>query len=381
MVYLDYSATTPPSNEVLSSFVNASTTYIGNPNSLHKLGVESKKLIDKCTSQIAQIMHVKPSEIIYTSSSSESNNLALKGIALKYKNRGNRIITTKFEHSSIYSPLTFLANEYGFEIDFVNTNELGEVDLNHLESLITEKTILVSITAVNSEIGIIEPIEEIAKIVKKHPKCFFHTDLTQIIGKKDINLENIDLASLSAHKFFGLKGIALLIKKENINLEPIIHGGKSTTIYRSGTPALPLIVSIAKSIRLETSNLNQKYNYVSSLKSYLIENLSKYQDVYINSNNKCIPHIVNISFTKMKPETLMHSLEEDEIYISTKTACSKDSSISNAVLALTNDIQKASSSVRISLSYKTTKEEVDIFLKSFDKIYKKVVDLNENNKN
>lgn len=381
MVYLDYSATTPPDEEVLSSFVNASKKYIGNPNSLHLLGIESRKLIDKCTDQISKILNIKPNEIIYTSSSTEANNLAIKGIALKYRNRGKKIITTKFEHSSIYGPLTFLAKEYDFTIEFVNTDSNGVVDLKHLESLLTDDTILVSITAVNSEIGIIEPIDEIASIIKKHPKCFFHVDLTQIIGKKEIDLKNIDLASFSAHKFYGLKGIGVLIKKETINLEPVIHGGKSTTIYRAGTPALPLIVSISKALRLASSNLKEKYEYVTTIKKHLIEGLSKYQDVYINSNDKCIPHIVNISFPKMKPETLLHSLEEDEIYISTKTACSIDNSPSMAVLSLTNDKEKASSSVRISLSYKTTKEEIDIFLNSFDKIYKKVVNLNENNKN
>lgn len=368
MVYLDYSATTPVDNEVLNSFVKASTDYMGNANSLHNLGVESKKLIEASTKQIASILNINSNEIIYTSGSSESNNAAIKGICYKYKNRGKHIITTKFEHSSIYGPLGFLQKE-GFEVDFVNTDEFGLVDLEHLKSLIREDTILVSITAVNSEIGIVEPIEEIGKIVKEYPKCFFHSDLTQIIGKRKINLENVDLASFSAHKFFGLKGIGCLIKKDKISIEPLVHGGKSTTVYRSGTPMLPLIVSMAKALRLVCDNIDANYDKVLELRRKLVDGLKKYENVYVNSNEYCIPHILNISVVGIKPETLLHALEEDEIYISTQTACSSNDPVSKAVLALTNDEMRASSSVRISISHKTTVEEIDKFLDSFDKKY------------
>jgi len=368
MVYLDYSATTPVDREVLNSFVKVSTDYIGNANSLHNLGVEAKKLIDASTKQIAAILKVNPSEIIYTSGASESNNSALKGICYKYKNRGKHIITTRFEHSSIYGPLSFLQKE-GFEVDFVNTDEFGLVDLEHLKSLIRDDTILVSITAVNSEIGIIEPIEEIGKIIKEYPKCFFHCDLTQLVGKREFNLENVDLASFSAHKFFGLKGIGCLVKKEKISIEPLIHGGKSTTVYRSGTPMLPLIVSMAKALRLVCSDINTNYNRVVELNRRVVEGLKKYENVYINSNEHCLPHILNVSVVGIKPETLLHALEEDEIYISTQTACASNDPVSKAVLALTNDEKRASSSVRISISYKTTDLEIDKFLTSFDKKY------------
>lgn len=245
MIYLDYSATTPVSDEVLKTFIETTKKYIGNPNSLHKLGVEANNLINAATKQIAGLLNVKEKEIIYTSGSSESNNMAIKGIAIKYQNRGKHIITTEFEHSSIYGPLTYLQKQ-GFKIDFVKTNEDGIVNLHDLENLINDDTILVSVGAVNSEIGIIQPIKEIAKIIKKHPKCFFHVDMTQAFGKIKIDLTDVDLASFSAHKIYGIKGIGLLVKKENISLEPLIHGGKSTTIYRSGTPAISLITSLAK---------------------------------------------------------------------------------------------------------------------------------------
>ena len=371
MIYLDYSATTPVNKEVLASFSKAAIEYPGNPNSLHKLGLESNKLIEASTKQIAKILGVKENEIIYTSGSSESNNLAIKGIADKYKNRGKHIITTNFEHSSIYGPISYLQKD-GFDVNFVKTLDNGLVDLEDLERLIRDDTILVTICSVNSEIGVRQPIEEIKKIVKKHEKCFLHVDMTQSIGKEKISLDDIDLVSFSAHKFYGLKGIGCLIKKEKIALEPIIHGGKSTTIYRSGTPCLPLIVSLAKALRLAYENFDAKYEHVKELNSYLKEKLSHYDLVRINSNDYCIPHILNISVLNVKPETMQHALEEYDIYISTKTACSSKENISRAVLALTNDKERAASSVRISLSYLTTKEECDEFLKAFDKCYKEL---------
>lgn len=372
MTYLDYSATTPVSEEVLESFCEVSRKYIGNPNSLHRLGTEANEMINKATNQIAKLLNVKPTEVIYTSGSSESNNLAIKGIAEKYKNRGNHIITTPFEHSSINGPLNYLSDN-GFEVDIVKLDENGLVDIENLKSLIKDTTILVSINSVNSEIGLRQPIEEIGEILKEYPKLFFHVDMTQSIGKINIPLDNVDLMSFSAHKIYGIKGIGCLIKKEGINLEPLIHGGKSTTIYRSGTPAIGLICSISKALRLALNNLDEKYNHVLEINNYLKENLKKYENVYINSNDYSIPFMLNISVIGIKPETLLHALEQDDIFISTQSACSSNTTLSKAVLSLTNDKKRAESSVRISLSALTTKEEINTFLKSFDKIYENLV--------
>lgn len=364
MIYLDYSATTPTNDEVLDTFVKVSKEFIGNPNSLHTLGRKSADLIDAATKQIADILGVKPKEIIYTSGASESNNTVIKGVCLQYQNRGKHIITTNFEHSSIYGPLSYLQT-LGFEVDFVKTDENGIVDLDDLKRLLRDDTILVSITAVNSEIGIIEPIEEIGEILKDYPKCFFHSDLTQIIGKKKVNLENIDLASFSAHKIFGIKGIGGLIKKEKINLIPLIHGGKSTTIYRSGTPAVALIASLSKAIRLAYQNIEDNYKYVEKLNNKLRNELGKYSTIHINSNDKCLPYILNLSVLEVKPETMLHALEEKEIYISTQTACASSNSYSKAVYSLTGSKALAETSIRISISYVTKEEEIDTFLKVF----------------
>lgn len=372
MIYLDYSATTPVNKEVLDSFNKTNIDFIGNSNSLHKLGVNINKLINSATNQIADLLHIKTTEIIYTSGSSEANNLALKGICLKYQNRGKHIITTKFEHSSVIEPLKFLET-LGYEISYVKTNEYGLVDLIDLKSLLRKDTILVTINGVNSEIGIKQNIEEIGEFLKENSKCFFHVDITQMIGKVNINLENIDLASISAHKIYGLKGIGCLIKKENILLEPLIHGGKSTSEYRSGTPAHPLIVSFSKSLRLIMKDINRNYEYVLNLNEYLKEKFQKFENVYINSNDYSIPYILNISIKGVKSETFMHALEEYDVYVSTKTACSDIDSYSESVYELTKDLDLAKSSIRISLSHLTTKEELDKFLNVFEVCYNKLI--------
>lgn len=374
MIYLDYSATTPVNEDVLESYVKACKLYPGNPNSLHKLGIESKTMIEKATKQIANIMNVKSEEIIYTSGSSESNNLAIKGICLMYQNRGKHIITTDLEHSSVYGPIDYLIT-LGFEVSYVQLNDDGTINLEHLESLIRDDTILVTINSVNSELGIEQPINEIGKILKKYPKCYFHADMTQSIGKIKNICDNVDLISFSAHKFFGLKGIGVLIKKDRIEIEPSIHGGKSTTKYRSGTPALPLIVSLAKALRLATNNLDNDYCYVKELNEYLREKLKKYNKVKINSPINAIPHILNVSILNVKPETMLHALEEDDIYVSTQSACSSNKSESRAVYSVTKDIECASSSIRISLSKLTTKDELNEFMKAFDKCYNRLTNL------
>lgn len=359
MIYLDYSATTPVNEEVLNSYIEATKKMVGNPNSLHKLGIEAKSLIDAATRQIANILKVKPNEIIYTSGASESNNTAIKGICLKYQNRGKHIITTHLEHSSIIEPLNYLKRQ-GFEVEYVNITENGMVDIEDLKKKIRDDTILVTIASINSEVGIVQPIKEIAALLKKYPKVYFHSDITQSLGKEKIDLTDVDLASFSSQKFYGMKGIGGLVKKENVVIEPLIHGGKSTTKDRSGTPATALIVSMAKALRLAYENLEEKQKYVKELNIFLRNELEK-NEITINSPEVAIPNILNISLENIKPETVLHALEEKEIYISTKTACATNDS-SDAVYAITKDEEKAKHSLRISLSYLTTKKELEIFI-------------------
>ncbi len=370
-IYLDYSATTPVDKEVLDTFTKVNLEYIGNPNSLHKLGLESKKLMDASIKQISNILGVLEDEVIFTSGASESNNLAIFGVVNKYPNRGRHIITTKLEHSSVLEAVKYLETK-GYVIDYVKLDKNGLVDLDDLERLLSKDTVLVSICHVNSEIGIKQDINAIGKIIKKYPTTIFHVDGTQAVGKINIDLSNVDLYSLSAHKFYGLKGCGLLIKKDNIEIDPIIHGGKSQTNYRSGTPALSLIVSTAKALRLIYDDLDKKYDYVLELNEYLKNKLKNNTNIIINSNEVCIPHILNISIPGIKPETMLHALEEENIFISTKTACSKDNSDSLSLTALGYDHEISGYSIRISLSYKTTYEEIDRFVSVLDKKIKEL---------
>ena len=369
MVYLDYSATTPVNEEVIETYSRVCREFIGNPNSMHKLGVKAKELIDASTNQIASILGVKSSEIIYTSGSSESNNTAIKGVCFKYQNRGKHIITTELEHSSIIAPLNYLTS-LGYEVDFVKLDENGLVDLEDLTKLMRDDTVLVTISSVNSEVGVKQDLKAISKIVRKNPKTIFHSDVTQSIGKEKLDFSLLDLASISSQKFFGMKGIGILYKREGLIIEPLIHGGKSTTVFRSGTPATPLVASIAKALRLVYDNYEEKYKHVVEIHDYLISKL-KDLDIYINSNSYCVPHVVNISLKNIKSEVMQHALEEYEVYVSTQTACAT-ANYSKAVYAVTHDKDKASRSLRISISYLTTKEEIDKFIEAFKKCLDKL---------
>ena len=361
MIYLDYSATTPVNKEVLETFVKVTEQFWGNPNSLHKLGVDAKKLIDASTKQIAALLGVKEKEIIYTSGATEANNTALMGIALKYQNRGKHIITTRLEHSSVLEVFHDLEKK-GFKISYVQLDEYGQVDLEDLKRLLTDDVILVSICSVNSEVGIRQDLVKIGKLLKNYPKVIFHSDVTQSIGKEKLCFDFVDMASLSAQKFYGLKGIGILIKKENIVIDPLIKGGKSTTIYRSGTPSPALIASTAKALRLVYEDIDDQYQKVQQLCTYLVKVLENIEEIHFNSNQKCLPHIINISIEQVKPETMLHALEKYDIYLSTRTACSNTISESAAVYSLTKNHQYASHSIRISLSYLTTKEELYQFV-------------------
>lgn len=377
MIYLDYSATTPVNDEVLDTFCKVSRNFVGNPNSLHKLGVEAKELIDASTRQIEDILKLHDKEVIYTSGASEANNTAIMGVVKKYPNRGHHIITTRLEHSSIIAPISALQNE-GYEVSFVDLDENGLVTIENLKKLIRDDTVLVSIGCVNSELGIIQDIDRLGKFLKKYPKLIFHSDITQAVGKIKLNLDNVDLASFSAQKFYGLKGVGCLIKNKNIKIEPLIYGGKSTTVYRSGTPAVALIVSLAKALRLVYEDFDNRYNYVKGLNSYLREGLSKIDGVHINSSLESSPYILNISIKNIKSEVMLHALESEDIYISTQTACSKGGS-SIGVFEITKNEDYALHSLRISLSYLTTKEELDVFLKVFKEQMRKLDLFNESN--
>ena len=373
-LYLDYAANTPVDPDVLKVFNESTIKYFSNPNSTHKLGLEVNQKIEETTNHIMEMFQKETNlnqntEIIYTSGSSESNNLAIKGVAQSYKENGKHIITTFLEHSSVSSPLTYL-KEQGYEIDVLNITSDGKVDIEQLKSLIREDTILVSICYVDSEVGIIQPIKEIANILKDYPNCFLHVDCTQAIGKIKTDLENVDLISFAPHKFYGLNGFGGLIKRKDIVLEPLINGGASTTLYRSGTPVVGQICALEKALEITFKEFEQRQQYVRKLNKKLRENLSKYKNVKINTVSEENPFILNISVVGVKATEFKQKLEEYGICISIKSACTVTITPSRIVMAMTHDKKRAFASWRISLSHLIREEEIHKFFKIFDECYK-----------
>lgn len=373
-IYLDYAANTPVDKDVLKVFDETTLKYFANPNSTHKLGIEVNEKIKETTKNIMQMFQKnanlnEETEIIYTSGSSESNNLAIKGLAQSYKENGKHIITTFLEHSSVSTPLTYL-KEQGYEIDVLNITNDGKVDLEHLKSLLRQDTILVSICYVDSEVGTVQPIQEIANILKDYPNCFLHVDCTQGVGKIRLDLKDVDLISFAPHKFYGLNGFGGLIKKKDIVLEPLINGGASTTLYRSGTPVVGQICALETALQRTFDKFDERQEYVKRLNKKLRQNLIKYEDVKINTIIDENPYILNISVNGVKATEFKKKLEEYGVCISIKSACTITITPSRIVMAMTHDRKRAFASWRISLSHLVKEEEIDEFLDIFDKCYK-----------
>ena len=365
MIYLDYSANTPADPRVLDRFCTVERSCIGNANSHHQAGAAAKEEIDAATMKIASLLGVQPAEVIYTSGASEANNFALKGLARLSRHVGKHIISTPLEHSSVSGTLTAL-QEQGCEIDLVDIQRDGTIDLEHLKDLLRPDTIAVAVTLVDSELGVVQPVDKIAEILKDYPNCHLHVDATQAVGKIPVSFEGVDTMSLTAHKFYGLNGIGLLLKRRNLALEPLIHGGESTTIYRSGTPTVALASSLASALELAVNELPERAAHVQKLNAELRAVLSRRPDVRINSPEHAIPHILNLSVQNVKGTVFQRELDAHGVCVSVKSACSSDGLPSRAVFAVSRDRRNALSSWRISLSHLTTEAEIQEFLQVFD---------------
>ena len=372
MLYFDYAANTPVEPEVLECFVDINNRYIANPNSSHQLGRQAKEELDRITQQIATLLQVEPNEIIYTSGASEANNLAIKGLVQAYKHNGKHIISTCLEHPSVSGTLTYLQT-LGYEIDLVDITTEGLIDLEHLKELLRKDTVLVSICTVDSELGVQQPIEEISRILDEYPNCYFHTDATQAVGKLPLSFGHADCITFTPHKFYGLNGCGVLIKKQDIVLSPLIHGGASTTIYRSGTPTLGLAASTWKALELSYACMEERMELVKQMNQSLRKQLLLYKKLRINSTNYSVPHILNVSVQGVKGVSFQEALEEEGICVSVKSACSVPGSPSRPVYAVSRDKKNAMCSWRISISHRTTNEEIDEFLKAFDRCYQRLV--------
>lgn len=365
MIYLDYSAHTPPDKSVLDRFIKTEETFVGNANSNHSAGEAARNEMCNITASIAKNLGAMPSEIIYTSGASESNNLAIKGIARASRHIGRHIISTPLEHSSVSGCLTAL-QEQGYEIDLLEINSNGIISTENLKELIRSDTVLVAVCAVDSELGVVQPIKEIADILRDYPNCRFHVDATQAIGKTELILDGVDTASISAHKFYGLCGSGILFKQNDCIIEPLIHGGASTTIYRSGTPALGLAASFDEALSSALSNMNERINVVKKFNCFLRNSFSKYKNVRINSPQNAVPHILNLSVEGIKGRDFQRELDKHGVCVSVKSACSVENTPSRAVFAVSRSRKNAMSSWRISLSHLTTHEELEKFLEAFE---------------
>ncbi len=365
MIYLDYSANTPAERAVLDAFLDAERRFSGNPNSNHPAGLAARAALAAATDSIAGLLHILPSEIIFTSGASEANNLAIKGLARAQRHFGKHIISTPLEHPSVSGPLTYL-QEQGWEIDLVGIGRDGKVDLEHLRELLRPDTALVAVTAVDSELGTVQPVSEIIQILKDYPNCRLHVDATQAVGKIPFSFDGVDTFSLAAHKFYGLNGSGMLFKRSDLVIEPLIHGGNGASLYRSGTPTLALIRALEAALSIALPAIPARYAYVRELNDRLRAELAKYPAVRINSPADAVPHILNLSVQGVKGTRFQQALADKGVCVSVKSACSTDSAPSRAVYAVSRDRKNALSSWRVSLSHRTTGEEIGAFLNAFD---------------
>ncbi len=361
--YLDNSATTVVSEKAAQVALHMMTVEYGNPSSLHKKGLCAELELSKARENIASSLSVDDDEIYFTSGSTESNNTVIFGVAKAKHRSGKKIVTTAIEHSSVMEACKKLENE-GFTVVYLTPNENGVVPFSAFEEAVDEDTILVAVMAVNNEIGSIQNIERIGKIVKrKNPDAHFHCDAVQAYGKIVLKPKkwNVDSLCVSAHKVHGPKGVGALYIKKSARVLPLLYGGEQQKKQRPGTECAPLIAAFSAAV--EEFDIVSNREYVACLNSYLKDELRKLDGVVINSSEDALPYVLNISVEGIKSETMLHHLEEDEIYVSSSSACAKGKK-SYVLKALGLNDRLIDSSLRISFSKYNTKDDVDAFLLS-----------------
>lgn len=380
MIYLDNCATTKPYKEALDAFVEVNTSYYGNPASINKFGKTTNKLLSAARAQVATILGVGEESIFFTSCATESNNIALLGSVGHKKDFGNRIIVSKIEHPSVLETFRELERR-GFILDYVNVDENGIIDFNHLKTLLTKETILLSVMQVNNVFGAIQPINEISEILKDYPKVHFHVDGVQGVLKNSIDLSKVDSYSISAHKFHGLKGIGVLYLKSRRTVHNITFGGGQEDGLRSGTVNVAAAVSLAKSLRLSQEKVEVIKTKHKEYKKLIVDEFSKYKHIVINSplSENFVDSIVNISLPKIKGEVIVNALNDRGIMVSTTSACSsKTFHLNEALYARGLSKENIEGSIRVSFSYETTRKEVETFIEvlidEYNKKFKEVIE-------
>jgi cysteine desulfurase len=378
VIYFDNSGTTKPYPEVIDSFVKVSHTYFGNPSSINGLGAQAEQLLSQARSQMANYLGVKPSEIYFTSGGTESNNLAIKGTALWHRNRGRHFITTKIEHPSVSNAMEQL-EQSGFSVTYLPVDQYGLVRVEDVEAAIRPDTILISIMYVNNEVGSLQPIKAIGELLKGNPKILFHVDAVQAVGKLPMDLKSygVDLFSVSAHKFHGLKGIGALFIKDGVRLAPLNSGGSQENAIRSGTENVAAAVSMAKALRISHEKMGRGSKDFAGIQKFLTQSLGEIPGITVHTSIEyAVPYILNFSVAWINAEIFIHALEQKEIFASTTSACSsKRKTPSKTLLAMGVPEALAQRAIRISLSFENTMEEAEKFIAAVKQIafqYRKV---------
>lgn len=365
MIYLDNSATTKPYAEAMDTYRMVAEQFFANPSSLHKLGGKSEALLSRSREQAASLLGVDKKEIVFTSGGTEGNNLAIKGAALAYRGRGRHLITTSVEHASALNAFGQLEN-LGFEVTYLPVDHEGRVSFDDFKRAYREDTILVSVMHVNNEVGTIQPIREIGEFLKARPTTVFHVDHVQGFAKVPLRLaeSGIDLCTISGHKFHGPKGTGILYVRNGTLLDPLFAGGGQENQRRSGTENLPGICGMVRALRMTLERENEGILHLTALQKRLRDGLPQIGGTVIHTpQSGAAPHIVNVSLKGIKAEVLVHALEENDIFVSTKSACSsKDDEASGVLLAMGVPEDEAKEAIRISTAFETTAEEIDAFL-------------------
>lgn len=376
IIYLDNASTTKLDPVVKETFSSALDKYYANPSSIHKLGQEANYLLNKTKDEILALLRCSDHQVIFTSGATESNNLAIKGVCLRYKNRGNHIITSIYEHPSVLEAFKQLEKEFGFEVTYLYPNSDGIISPQDVKKALKKETIFVSIMAVNNEIGSLNPIEQIADLLKDYPKVIFHSDAAQLIGKtnKNINFNKIDLLTISAHKMHGLVSSGVLIKRKKIELLPLASGGGQEYNLRSGTNDLASALAFKKTLELALSTSKERYLHVENLANRLISYLKSNIDLYeLNLPKEINPYIINFSSIKKKGSVVVEALSNAGIMVSSISAChSSKEKGSYVVASLGKNELISNNTVRVSLDYLNTNEDIDTLVSTLDKIIKDI---------
>ena len=373
VIYLDNAATTKVDPEVLNSYNQITLKYFANPSSIHSLGQESSRLLDKSREQILNVLKLTHHDVIFTSGATEANNLAIKGYCFANRSRGKHIITSSTEHPSVLNTVLEM-QDFGFEVTVLPVNKEGQIEVKTLKAAIREDTILVSLMMVNNEVGAINPIKEVGEYLKKFPKIAFHVDMVQAIGKLPLDFNNIDMFSIAGHKIHGLLGSGLLIKEKKIILKAINQGGGQENNLRSGTNTLALSASLAKALRLAFEGKTNNFKKVKALSERLLDYLKDNKDKYlINSYNEDNPYIVNFSLLHHKASVVVEALSNRGIMVSSLSAChAKNEDYSKVVYAMYQDLNLAHNTIRISFDKDNTLEEVETLIKNLEEILKEI---------